>query len=43
MFIMFNLINVTVSKISVNLPLIDLLVNKVEFTGFNPNFTVGEQ
>ena len=25
------------SKNTVNLPLIDLPVNKIEFTGFNPN------
>ena len=28
------------SKNTVNLPLIDLVVNKIEFTGFNPNFTI---
>ena len=33
MFNFFNLINVTMSKNTVNLPLIDLLVNKIELQG----------
>ena len=30
----------SVSNISVRLPLLDLFINKVESTGFNPNSTV---
>ena len=34
--LIFNLINITVSIILLVLPLVNLLVNKMDFIGFNP-------